>query len=158
MEIYLVRHGIAEDATASNMNDFKRALTPRGIERTRAAARLLASLGVEPTRLLSSPLVRARQTADILGGTLDCEVEVHDEVGPGFGLEAVGRFVAKAGAEDSLMFVGHEPDFSAVVSGLIGGGVVRMKRGSIARVDLVSSQPLLGALVWLLAPKVYSRV
>ena len=54
------------------------------------------------------------------------------------------------------MFVGHEPDFSTTISSLVGGRVV-MKRGGLARIDIVSPQPLLGELVWLIAPKIFGE-
>ncbi|MBZ0288948.1 MAG: hypothetical protein K8I30_15125, partial [Anaerolineae bacterium] len=57
--------------------------------------------------------------------------------------------------DDEIMFVGHEPDFSTAVSKLIGGGEIVMKKGGMARVDLFSTTPLRGALVWVIPPKVF---
>jgi phosphohistidine phosphatase SixA len=55
------------------------------------------------------------------------------------------------------MFVGHEPDFGLTVSALIGGGTITMKKGGVARIDVESSEPLHGSLVWLIAPKLFDE-
>ena len=150
-KLYFFRHGIAEDG----MNDAKRELTPEGRARTQASTRLLTALNVQPSRLYSSPLVRARQTADLLAVGLGISVEVRDEVGPGFGVPAIERLISDLKDDEDVMFVGHEPDMSGTVSGLIGGGEVMVKKGGFVRVDLVGLTPLRGVLVWCIAPKVF---
>lgn len=153
LHLYFFRHAEAEDAVGS-MADFDRALTPRGIERTRAAAKMLKALGVMPEALYSSPLVRARQTADILSEALNVPVEARDALRPGFNAQAAEALVSAHGRGD-LMLVGHEPDFSETISRLIGGGAITMKKGGLARIDVETRQPLLGSLIWLIAPKVF---
>ncbi len=157
MKLYFFRHAIAEDASATT-DDYHRALTKKGIARTKAAAKALAALGVSPARLYSSPLVRARQTADLLAPVLDVKVEERSEVAYNFNLQTIETLIAGLGENDDVMFVGHEPDMSRAVAALIGGGEVTMKRGGLARVDLVQRQPLRGTLIWLLAPKVLDRL
>lgn len=154
MRLYFFRHAIAKDADA-NTPDASRELTDEGVANTRQAARALKPLGVKLNYLYSSPLTRAYQTAVIIGQALDLDVLVRKEVGPGFGIHAVEALVSDLGAADGIMFVGHEPDFSTTISSLVGGRVV-IKKGGLARVDIVMSQPLLGELVWLLAPKIFS--
>ena len=156
MHLYFFRHAEAEDGSAT-LPDHARQLTKRGVERTRHAATVLKSLGIKPAQLYSSPLVRARQTADILAEALGVTVEERDEVGPGFNTQAIDRLVRDAQNDDEVMFVGHEPDFSATISALIGGGWVDMKKGGLARIDLDNTQPLRGMLVWLIAPKVFDH-
>ena len=154
MQLYFFRHAEAEDGGAT-LSDSARQLTKRGIERTHHAANVVKSLGVKPSHLYSSPLVRARQTADILAEALGIEVEERAEVGPGFNVRAVSELVDGTQNNDPIMFVGHEPDFSATISTLIGGGWIDMKKGGLARIDVENVQPLRGMLVWLIAPKIF---
>lgn len=154
MQLYLFRHAEAE-AGSITLPDSARQLTKRGIERTRKAAGVIKALGLKPAHLYSSPLVRARQTADLLAEALGVEVEERAEVGPGFNAQAAAQLVQNAGQDDQIMFVGHEPDFSATVSAIIGGGWVEMKKGGLARIDVDNLQPLRGTLVWLIAPKIF---
>jgi phosphohistidine phosphatase len=153
MRLYFVRHAIAEDPTP-DMLDTERQLTPKGIKRFTRSADTVKALGIEAARLYSSPLVRARQTAEILAKALDVEMVIRNEVGPGFGLAAIQTLTADLAPDSAAIFVGHEPDMSSAISTLIGGGNIVMKQGSFARVDLVSTTPLRGQLIWLLAPRV----
>lgn len=156
MHLYFFRHGIAEPAD-DHTPDHKRALTPEGIARTRRAARCLKALGIDPDRLYTSPLTRARQTAGILGQSLGVAVQVRREVGPGFNLTAVEGLIRDLGRDDEVLFVGHEPDFSQTIAALVGGRVI-MKKGGLARIDTVAYQPLVGQLVWLIPPKVFEQM
>ncbi len=152
MRFYFLRHGIAADGTP----DEQRELTKEGAANTRQAARRLQQIGVTVDHLYSSPLVRARQTAEIVGEALGVPVEIREEVGPGFSLYRVENLTRDLDREESVMFVGHEPDFSTTITSLVGGRVV-MKKGGLARVDIISDQPLLGELVWLIAPKIFDE-
>lgn len=157
MHLYFLRHAIACEAR-SGETDFDRELTSEGITRTRHTARLLKVLGVEPDRLYTSPLIRARQTADIIGQTLGVAVQVRGELSPGFDASAVEALIRDVGHDDDVMFVGHEPDFSLTISALTGGSSLTMKKGGLARVDVTTYHPLCGELVWLIAPKVFKRL
>ncbi len=155
MRLYFFRHAIAEDADEET-SDEQRALTEEGIAKTQRAAQVLKALGVQPDHMFSSPLVRAAQTAEILAGVLGVEVETRQELAPGFsitGLETLTRDFNK----EEIMLVGHEPDFSTTITSLTGGRVT-VKRGGLARIEIVSRRPLLGQLVWLLAPKVFEQL
>lgn len=153
MRLYFFRHAIAHDA-GEDMTDAQRPLTKSGIANTERAAQALVALGVKPDILYSSPLVRARQTADILAPALGVLVDERKEVAPGFSITALEVLLHGMDHGAEVLFVGHEPDLSRTVSSLVGGRVV-MKRGGLARVDIMSYEPLLGELVWLLAPKVF---
>ena len=155
MKLYLLRHGHAE--RGEDKSDFKRELTKKGIERTTASAKTLIALEAKPMHLFSSPLVRARQTADILAAAFGIKVDVREEVGPGFSMAAVEKLITSFDNSQEVMFVGHEPDFSKTVSELIGGGRIVMKKGGLARIDVISRSPLRGELVWMLSPKVMAR-
>lgn len=118
-----MRHGPAEDRADSGM-DSDRALTSSGRERVRAVARFLVELEEEPLAILTSPLVRAVQTAEIVAVVTklsDCDgnVEVRRELGPGGpGAPALVRSLASS-AERRVMVVGHEPDLSDLTTTLL---------------------------------------
>ncbi|MBK9746851.1 MAG: phosphohistidine phosphatase SixA [Chloroflexi bacterium] len=157
MQLYFFRHALAEIASVGQ-TDADRKLTQEGIDRTRQSARLLKLLDLTPIKLYTSPLVRAKQTADILGHTLESPIEVRRELAPGFNLAALTALVSDLALDDSLIVVGHEPDFSRTISALTGGSQIVMKKGGLARVDITSMHPLSGELVWLIAPKVFQKL
>jgi phosphohistidine phosphatase len=158
MRFYFFRHAIAQPGDDPALPDHLRALTDEGIVRTRRAARVLRMLDLKPERLYSSPLVRARQTADILGQTLGVAVLVREELSPGFDMAALEALTHDLGQDAEVMLVGHEPDFSQIVSELTGGSQVEMKKGGLARVDVTQYHPLRGSLVWLIAPKIFDQL
>ena len=155
MRLYFFRHAIAHDADERTVDE-QRELTDEGIAKTKRAAQGLKAMGVKPDRLFSSPLVRAAQTAEILAHELGVEVEIRKEVGPGFSITAVEALTHDLTKEE-VMFVGHEPDFSTTITSLTGGRVI-LKRGGLARIEVVSRRPMLGHLVWLIAPKVFEQL
>jgi phosphohistidine phosphatase len=123
--IWFLRHGDAEDTEP----DFDRRLTGKGRRQSRDAGLALAALGIDIELCLSSPKVRARETAELACDALGAEVSLDDRL-------AGGRFDPldlTAGLDDVLL-VGHEPDFSDAV-GQLTGGTVDMKKGGLAAVD-----------------------
>ncbi|PJF24132.1 MAG: phosphohistidine phosphatase SixA, partial [Phototrophicales bacterium] len=152
MRLYFFRHGVAQPREIPGILDHQRKLTDVGAQRVWRAARALKLLGVKPSRLYSSPLIRARQTADILGQVLGVAVQVRSEVGPGFNAAATASLVRDLGRDDEAIFVGHEPDFSQTVCELTGA-MIDLKKGGLARVDINTYHPLRGKLVWLVAPR-----
>lgn len=155
MKLYFFRHGIAEDVKGPEFDDSARRLTDKGIEKIEAAGKALAKLGVKPDRLYASPRIRAKQTAEVLAKALGLEAVTKDEVNFGFNAKLIEPLIADLGGEDEVMFVGHEPDLSMAVSSLVGGGEVDMKKGGMARVDVISRHPLRGTLVYVLTPRVF---
>ena len=154
MKLYFVRHGLAEDRETWIEDDSLRPLTKQGVARMKVTAETIKRLGVKPGLILTSPLVRARQTADILGKALGVEVVEDEALGFSFGVGALAHLLEEHAAVKDLLLVGHEPDFSTLVQALIGGGRVVVKKGSLLRVDLFSTNPPSGELVWSLPPKV----
>lgn len=122
----------------------------------RRIARQLRRLGVTVDTLVSSPLARAIQTAEIVAQVLKLEpgLVIDQRLAPGFALPQLRAVLAEHASRDTLMLVGHEPDLSTVIGRLIGAGRVVCKKGGVARVDLVSPTALQGDLVWLLPPRV----
>lgn len=153
MHLYLVRHGRAEDRERWDpANDHLRPLTLDGKNRLRKSTRTMKALDVLPARILTSPLTRARQTADILAEGLGCPVE-ETEALVYFGVGTLTDILADCTDDASLMLVGHEPDFSTVVEMVTGGGRVVVKKGSLIRLDLHSCRPPRGTLIWSIPPK-----
>jgi phosphohistidine phosphatase len=123
--IWLLRHGDAEDGSP----DEQRKLTGKGERQARAAGAALAALGVEPAACLSSPKVRAADTAKLVCESLGGEVELVDALSGGsFDPEEVA-----AGHDGDVILVGHEPDFSEAVQRLTGARI-DLKKGGVAAV------------------------
>jgi phosphohistidine phosphatase len=135
--IYLLRHGDAEEGVG---DDAARRLTPKGERQSRAAGRALAALGAVPDACLTSPKVRAADTARLACEALELEPETAEELrGGSFDSTALA-----AGRGDVLL-IGHEPDFSSEVARLTGANV-KLRKGGLAIVDS-------STLVALLRPK-----
>ncbi len=155
MEIYFVRHGAAVDQKEWKGSDHERPLTDKGTREMARAAQGIATLGIRPDRIIASPYVRARQTADIIAkelGLID-NLATDERLSPGFGIKALAALLEESPKSGSFMLVGHEPDFSAVVGRLIGGGRVECRKGSLARVRLDDPTAGGGILVCLLPPE-----
>jgi len=152
MLLLLVRHGIAEDAGPSTgYRDESRALTPDGIARMRRAARGMAALGLSVDLILTSPLTRCLQTAEIIQGTLGGTLEDDPRLAPGMTLDDLAGAVSDRGSPLRVMACGHQPNMSLVTSELIGGGDVDFRKGTLAALEVFSLRPH-GALLRALYP------
>jgi phosphohistidine phosphatase len=114
-------------------------------------SRGLKALGLRPDAILHSPLVRARETAQIVAETLGLQDRLHEEPGLACGcrLRDLQQMLDDRAHLNHILLVGHEPDFSTLTSTLIGGGNVRMKKASLACVDAPGVAPGAGELRWL---------
>jgi len=128
MKVYVMRHGPAEDRADSGM-DSDRALTASGRDRVRSVAKLLVQLDEEPLHIITSPLVRAVQTAEAVAvvtklSDREGTVEVRRELAPAGGAPALLAELASdlaTGGRRRVMLVGHEPDLSDLVAGALSG-------------------------------------
>ncbi len=152
MELYFFRHGDAEPASAT-VRDEERQLTERGRQETLAVGLALRQAGLQPEAILTSPLRRARQTAEILQEAFVIPAQVEPRLAPGCSLGDV-QLLLSHHSRGRMMLVGHEPDFGHIVSQLIGGGQVTMAKSGVARVDCERVEPRAGVLVWLVGPEV----
>jgi phosphohistidine phosphatase len=159
VELLIVRHAIAvERSDPAYANDDERPLTPDGIHKFRAAARGLKGLCGKLDRIVSSPLVRARQTAEILRDSVaaDLDLDVSESLAPGGDYAALLQDVTKLNAE-RVAVVGHEPHLSGLVSYCLVGerslASILLKKGAAALV-LFEGSPSAGGgtLGWLLQP------
>ena len=152
--IYFLRHGKAAPRSTWEGEDGLRPLTPEGEDLMRREAKGMRRLGLAPDAIVTSPLVRARQTAEIAAedvGARDRLVE-DSRLAHGFDARCLERIAAERPEAAELMVVGHEPEFSATIAELIGGGFVDMKKGGLARVDVGGPGLEDGLLAWLLTP------
>jgi phosphohistidine phosphatase len=163
MDLYVLRHAIAvERGTPGYKNDSDRPLTPQGVKRLRRVARGLKALDLSFDAILSSPYLRAKQTAEIVADELHCEkkLEFSPLLEPGGDIRSLIRDIVNrfAGCE-TLLLVGHEPYLSTLISVLISGDQkveITMKKGGVCK---LSAERLrfgrCAALEWLVAPGVF---
>ncbi|OGR15787.1 MAG: hypothetical protein A2559_08965 [Deltaproteobacteria bacterium RIFOXYD2_FULL_66_9] len=153
MRIYLVRHSESV-ARVPSMPDAARYLTARGRVSFREMALRFRDAGGLPTRILTSPLVRAVQTAEILSETLkyDGEVVLDPRLSPGFDVAMMNDVLAGYPSEREIAFVGHEPDLGDILTRLLSlPQAYAMHKGAVAALDLpVPGDPLRAGFAWLL--------
>ena len=148
MKLFFLRHGKA-DWPGWNKPDDERPLTNEGKKEVATVAKFLARLEIAPV-ILTSPLPRASQTADIAGQHLNRKVQIEPSLQPGFGLRQL-RKILKDFSGKSLMLVGHEPDFSHTIFQLTGGNA-KMSKAGVALIEF-DPESLQGELRWLIPPK-----
>jgi phosphohistidine phosphatase len=157
MEIYLFRHGIAEDGKPGQA-DSSRELTDEGRKKTADVVKLARKAGVRPSLILTSPYARARQTAQIAAGGLDYEGNVLpiDSLVPHSSPENVWKDIRDHGHEASILLAGHEPLMGRLVGYLLNAPSLRveMKKAAMVRVDLESLRAAPhGILRWMILNK-----
>ena len=159
MQLLFLRHGVAEPRETWGDHDERRPLSVPGRKAMERTAATFVELGLTPDVIITSPLTRARQTAEIAARGLGMSDRVVSDprLEPGFDAEALSDILGEHSGSDVLMLVGHEPDLSLTVGSLIGGGRVVCKKGGLARVDVDAASPGDGELVWLLPPKDLTR-
>lgn len=156
MQLYLLRHGRAEHRAASG-RDADRVLTPEGIGQLRRVLKLAHHAGVLPSLILSSPLARAIQTAEIAGQELEYPGEIGRTTSlvPESSPSLVWDEIRVHSAEPALLVVSHEPLLSSVVASLLGSPrpMMHFAAGGLARIDIdaFGAQPA-GVLEWMIAP------
>jgi phosphohistidine phosphatase len=151
-QLWLLRHGEAEPHDARP--DDERELTDRGRSQARAAGAALAALKVEIHLAFTSPKVRARDTARLACEALGVEAIDRGPLSEGFDADEALTLMAAAGADQRVLVVGHEPDFSQVVHDITGARV-DMKKGGIAAIRLDGTR---GELIALLRPREIDRI
>jgi len=160
MKLFLLRHGIAvERGDLDFANDAERPLTPKGKRQLRQAAAALRALELRFDAILSSPLVRARQTAEIVAAELKSKRRpaFADELKPGGSAKKlVQKIAALESPPENLLLVGHEPDFSEFISRLVTGKTgagFALKKGGLAKLEIEKLRVgKCATLAWLLTP------
>jgi len=154
--LYFLRHGKAGQPRAHD--DDARELTPKGVAALRAAALLWRRLDVRPDIVISSPLPRALQTAELFveGVGLDRAPVLDDRLLAGADWADLAQALAAHPGAERVMFVGHEPDLSGAVAELTGAASVRLRKGALAAVEFAGDpEPGSGEIIWLIDPDLY---
>ena len=156
-ELYIVRHAIAAERGSEWPNDDKRPLTDRGIHRFKEEVAGLRSLDVSIDEVITSPLIRAKQTADLLAAGLASKpvVRILKALEPGHSPAAIVSQLARLARRPRIAIVGHEPGLGELAAHLIGASrPLPFRKGSICRIDLESlTTKRAGSLIWFLTPK-----
>ena len=163
IEIYLVRHAIAAKRGPRYPDDRERPLTASGITRFRRGIEGMVEMGVVIDLILTSPLARARGTAELLVAGLapTPKLDVLDALAPGGSLRSVVEAVtARAARARRLALVGHEPDLGELAARLLRArGVIEFGKGGVALIELDGALPSgPGTLRWLLPPRALRRL
>jgi phosphohistidine phosphatase len=165
MDIYLLRHAEADPLGESNhYRDEERALTEEGQRQMLAVARGLKSLGIQFHLIAASPLVRARETAEIVARVFKYSqpVSLWEELSPSVRPSSVFERFKSLKATDSILLAGHEPDMGLLASHLlVGSGKIHMpfKKAGLCLIQVDQVPPLLpGELKWMVPPKILARL
>ena len=149
MKLCFLRHGEA-DWPNWNKPDDERPLTERGCKEMKRVAKFVERLKLSPDTMLTSPLPRASQTAEIVAARLGITLQTEPALAHGFNIERLRHMVTKLECE-CVMVVGHEPEFSEVIKELTGGAV-KLSKAGIALLE-VNRSCTSGKLLWLFPPK-----
>jgi phosphohistidine phosphatase len=157
MEIYLLRHGIAEDH-ASSGRDADRRLTEEGRQKLRRVLERAQSAGVNPALILSSPYKRAVETAEIAARELGYEGKILrvESLTPDSSPSRIWNEIREHRDRASVLLAGHEPVFSATVAWMLGSAreMVEFRKGGLIRIDVEGfGAEARGVLQWMLIPK-----
>lgn len=157
MQIFLLRHGIAEDPRPGRP-DAERGLTAEGAKRLRDILKRARTAGVKPSVILSSPYVRAHQTAELAAEILGYSGELvpSTTLTPMAAPPETWSEIRTLRGEPSLLLVGHEPHMGSMTGYLLSVPALRVdfKKGAMVRIDLpeLHVHPK-GVLKWMMAPK-----
>ena len=164
MNIHLLRHGVAAAlGQENNFRDEQRALTAEGIEKIRQAAQGLKRLQVDFDLVASSPLVRARQTAEIVVEVLKFRqpLDEWDELVPEGAVDAVLRRLQDFRECKSVLLVGHQPGIGCIASYLVFGDArvsLPFKKGALFCVQANDPPPWAGELLWMLPSRMLRQI
>jgi phosphohistidine phosphatase len=160
MKLYLLRHGDAVEPGTPGFKESERPLTLKGVQRTRLLAHALRQMEIGFDAILSSPLRRAKETAEIIarGSRQECKLQISGDLAPGGGMEGlVHEINAIRPVPDCVLMVGHEPYLSGLTSLLCTGGMglsLTFKKGALCRLEVeVLSCGKCATLEWLLQPR-----
>jgi phosphohistidine phosphatase len=161
-QVFLIRHGLAEERGDAWPDDAKRPLTDDGMSRMRKSVRGLSRLGVSFDLVLTSPLVRAKQTAEIAAAGVSPRPSIvtTDALSPDGSFAAVIADLEKHARKMRIALVGHEPGIGELAARLIGSRhAIEFKKGAVCRIDLETLPPSgPGDLRWLLTPRIMRAI
>jgi phosphohistidine phosphatase len=156
-ELYLIRHGVAEERGDAWPDDAKRPLTQDGTDRMRKAARGLVRIGVKFDAVLTSPFVRTRQTAEIVATAFDERppIVAVESLAPGGSIQSVLSDLERQARRSRVAIVGHEPGIGELAARLAGARYpIEFKKGAVCRIDVKTFPAGPGKLRWFLTSKI----
>lgn len=152
VELYLLRHAHAGDPEAWDGDDAARPLSEKGRRQSERLGAFMAERRFAPDALVTSPKLRALQTAELFGAPLSLPVVEDRRLAGPLDLDALASVVDAAGGR-RVVLVGHDPDFSELAATLSGAAYLQLKKGALCRLDVaLPLQPAGGILRWLLPP------
>jgi phosphohistidine phosphatase len=163
MKLYIVRHGIAIDREDPKCPpDPERYLTEEGIEKTKQVARGVAALGAVVDLLLSSPYVRAMQTAEIFASALEYskqKIRRTDLLLPGAEISMLFRELAKDKQSSTVFLFGHAPHLDEVIATAVGSKhhLTSLKKAGVALIEMKRVSPPSGQILWMAPPKLLRK-
>jgi phosphohistidine phosphatase len=162
LELYLIRHGVAAERGPSYPDDAKRPLTSEGIAKLRREAKALVELDVDFDQIISSPLVRTKQTADVFAEVFPSHppIATSDALAPEGTIADVVQEIGKLRRKGRIALVGHEPNIGELAARLIGAATpLGFKKGAICRIDFEAPPPKgHGQLLWFLTPRILRKL
>ena len=162
LELYLIRHGVAADRGEEYPDDSKRPLTSAGIKRLQREARALDALDIAFDHIIASPLLRTKQTADVLAECLKAKpaVTTSDSLAPAGTPAEVMQELGRHMRKGRIALVGHEPNIGELAARLIGArSPLEFKKGGICRIDFDVFPPKgTGQLRWFVPPRILRSV
>jgi phosphohistidine phosphatase len=164
MDLYLVRHGIAIDREDPKCPpDPERYLTEEGVDKSRQVAKTIAALGITPDLLISSPYVRAMQTAEIFANALKYskqKIRRSDLLLPGAESSALFRELAKDKQSASVFLFGHAPHLDELIAAAFVSKrhITALKKAGVAALQLKRISPPSAEFLWLATPRLLRRV
>jgi phosphohistidine phosphatase len=162
IDLFILRHGEAGNRMTVVEEDSERPLTSEGRIEMQKIAKSLRAVGLQADRIYTSPLKRARETAEIAARILKIPtLEDWVELKPDGSKAALYRKLARLEQDSRLILVGHEPYLSSMIGEIIGtsDGRLSLKKGGLGKVRITSFTPRVsGELRWLLTPKIITRM
>jgi phosphohistidine phosphatase len=152
-QLHLLRHAHAGDPMKWTGPDELRPLSEKGGRQSERLGLFLARASFQPDAILTSPRLRALDTARLVAAQLGVQVDVFDELGGPLDIETLEGLLRSAGNPHRPILVGHDPDFSSLAAELTGASELPMRKGALVRIDVVRPLgPGRGVLRWLLPP------
>jgi len=162
IDLFILRHGEAGNRMTVVEKDSERPLTPEGRTEMEKIAKSLKAIGLQTDRIYTSPLRRARETAEIAAKILEIPtLEEWDELKPDGSKTGLYRKLARLEQNPRPILVGHEPYLTSMIGEIIGttSAKIVLKKGGVAKVRITSFSPRIsGELRWLLTPKIIAKM
>ena len=166
MELFILRHGEAGKRLSSTIGDKTRPLTSTGKAEVMEEAKALKRIGIKFNLIVTSPLKRAYETANIVANIYKKKniLKVWNELAPEGSITDVLHKISQLGQESSILMVGHEPQLSEITKGIIhkdktGSCNIVLKKAGLVRINILKSNPSpKGELRWLLTPRILKAI